>query len=75
MITLSETLGLETVAEGIESDKQADALIALGCRAGQGFLFARPGPLAEVAPLPAVPESRPLLRGPQALLPADVTAH
>jgi EAL domain-containing protein (putative c-di-GMP-specific phosphodiesterase class I) len=72
VVMLGETLGLDTIAEGIESDKQAAALIALGCRAGQGFLFARPSPLAEIAPFPAVPELRPALRGPHALLSADV---
>jgi diguanylate cyclase (GGDEF)-like protein/PAS domain S-box-containing protein len=40
VITLGETLGLETVAEGVEHEPQAAALLALGCVAGQGFLFA-----------------------------------
>jgi len=40
VITLGETLGLETVAEGIELEAQAAALLALGCVAGQGFLYA-----------------------------------
>jgi EAL domain-containing protein (putative c-di-GMP-specific phosphodiesterase class I) len=30
------------VAEGIESSDQLDALRALGCQLGQGYLFARP---------------------------------
>jgi EAL domain-containing protein (putative c-di-GMP-specific phosphodiesterase class I) len=45
VITLGETLGLDTVAEGIESEAQLAALLALGCVAGQGFLFAEAGPL------------------------------
>jgi diguanylate cyclase (GGDEF)-like protein/PAS domain S-box-containing protein len=45
VITLSETLGLDTVAEGIELESQAQALLKLGCVAGQGYLFARPGSL------------------------------
>ncbi|MCC7033335.1 MAG: EAL domain-containing protein [Acidobacteria bacterium] len=49
VVTLGRTLGLETVAEGIESDAQALALLALGCTAGQGFLFARPGSLDQVS--------------------------
>jgi len=39
VITLGETLGLDTIAEGIESESQVDALMALNCVAGQGFLF------------------------------------
>lgn len=45
VITLSETLGLDTVAEGIEVEAQVEALLDLGCVAGQGFLFARAGSL------------------------------
>ncbi len=45
VITLSETLGLDTVAEGIEHEAQVDALLGLGCVAGQGFLFAKSGSL------------------------------
>jgi diguanylate cyclase (GGDEF)-like protein/PAS domain S-box-containing protein len=40
VITLGETLGLDTVAEGIEYEAQVAALLALGCVAGQGYLFA-----------------------------------
>lgn len=42
---LGETLGLDTVAEGIELEPQVDALLSLGCVAGQGFLFAKAGSL------------------------------
>ena len=35
-------LGMEVVVEGIETEKQAKALVALGGRIGQGFLFHRP---------------------------------
>jgi EAL domain-containing protein (putative c-di-GMP-specific phosphodiesterase class I) len=45
VITLGDTLGLDTVAEGIEYEPQVSALLELGCVAGQGFLFAKPGPL------------------------------
>jgi predicted signal transduction protein with EAL and GGDEF domain len=41
VITLSETLGLDTVAEGIEFEPQVAELLALGCVAGQGFLFSK----------------------------------
>jgi EAL domain-containing protein (putative c-di-GMP-specific phosphodiesterase class I) len=48
VITLGETLGLDTVAEGIELEPQVSALLALGCVAGQGFLFAKAAPLHEL---------------------------
>ena len=49
VITLSETLGLDTVAEGIELEPQVAALLALGCVAGQGFLFATSGSLEQLS--------------------------
>jgi diguanylate cyclase (GGDEF)-like protein/PAS domain S-box-containing protein len=49
VITLGETLGLDSVAEGIEVEEQATALLALGCVAGQGFLFAKAGSLEELS--------------------------
>ena len=45
VVALAGSLGLSVVAEGIETQAQADALCALGCHLGQGFLFAKPGPL------------------------------
>ncbi len=42
VIDLGLQLGLETVAEGIESEAQRQRLDELGCDFGQGFLFARP---------------------------------
>jgi diguanylate cyclase (GGDEF)-like protein/PAS domain S-box-containing protein len=48
VITLSETLGLDTVAEGIELEAQVEALLGLGCVAGQGFLFAPAGSLDDL---------------------------
>jgi diguanylate cyclase (GGDEF)-like protein/PAS domain S-box-containing protein len=52
VVRLGETLGLDTIAEGIESEPQAAALLALGCVAGQGFLFARPVALEHLADTP-----------------------
>jgi len=48
VVMLGATLGLETIAEGIENEDQASTLLKLGCVAGQGFLFARSGSLEEV---------------------------
>ena len=39
---LGRSLGLVTIAEGIEDAEQRDRLVSLGCRVGQGYLFARP---------------------------------
>lgn len=41
---LGATLGLRTIAEGIESPEEAELLRAYGCSFGQGFLLARPMP-------------------------------
>jgi EAL domain-containing protein (putative c-di-GMP-specific phosphodiesterase class I) len=42
--SLAAALGLEAVAEGVETRAQADALRAVGCPLAQGFLFGPPGP-------------------------------
>jgi diguanylate cyclase (GGDEF)-like protein/PAS domain S-box-containing protein len=49
VITLAESLGLDTVAEGIELEPQVAALLSLGCVAGQGFLFATAGSLEQLS--------------------------
>ncbi|MEA2519895.1 MAG: hypothetical protein QOF49_1975 [Chloroflexota bacterium] len=42
IVDLGRTLELEVIAEGIEHPDQARWLASLGCRYGQGYLFARP---------------------------------
>ena len=42
IIELARVLGMDVVAEGIETVEQYRLLRQLGCRFGQGFLFARP---------------------------------
>ncbi len=54
VITLGETLGLDTVAEGIELEPQVASLLALGCVAGQGFLFAPARSLEQLSKSPFV---------------------
>jgi diguanylate cyclase (GGDEF)-like protein len=46
IIGLARALRMVTVAEGIEEDAQREAMAALGCVLGQGFLFAKPMPVA-----------------------------
>jgi predicted signal transduction protein with EAL and GGDEF domain len=46
VVQLARALGLQTVAEGIETEAQRDALRALGCDLGQGYLFGRPQAVA-----------------------------
>lgn len=48
VIGLGANLGLAVVAEGVETQGQADLLRAWGCPIGQGYLFARPMPAAAV---------------------------
>ncbi len=50
VIALGNSLGLKTVAEGIEHEAQHRALGALGCRFGQGFFYSRPLPPTAVLP-------------------------
>jgi EAL domain-containing protein (putative c-di-GMP-specific phosphodiesterase class I) len=42
IVGLGEMLGLDAVAEGIETASQRQAMVDLGCRHGQGYLFSRP---------------------------------
>jgi EAL domain-containing protein (putative c-di-GMP-specific phosphodiesterase class I) len=42
IIQLAQTLGLETVAEGVEHEEQRQALVELGSTHFQGYLFAKP---------------------------------
>jgi EAL domain-containing protein (putative c-di-GMP-specific phosphodiesterase class I) len=42
IVDLARALGMDVVAEGVETRKQHNLLRDLGCRFGQGFLFSRP---------------------------------
>jgi diguanylate cyclase (GGDEF)-like protein/PAS domain S-box-containing protein len=45
IMALGQSLGLAVIAEGIETVEQRDLLANAGCRAFQGYLFGRPGPV------------------------------
>jgi diguanylate cyclase (GGDEF)-like protein len=51
IINLARALGISVVAEGVETEEQAQKLLSLGCGEAQGYLFGRPVPAAEVAGL------------------------
>ncbi len=55
IIELARVLGMDVVAEGIETCEQYHLLRDLGCRFGQGFLFARPMPADDVTQLLSLP--------------------
>jgi EAL domain-containing protein (putative c-di-GMP-specific phosphodiesterase class I) len=44
-VDLARNRGLRVVAEGVETAQQADILMALGCRFGQGWLYGSPASL------------------------------
>jgi EAL domain-containing protein (putative c-di-GMP-specific phosphodiesterase class I)/DNA-binding NarL/FixJ family response regulator len=50
LISFAEKIGATIVAEGIEVEDELEALYALGVEYGQGYLFARPGPLPLAQP-------------------------
>ncbi len=83
VLPLARALGIEVVAEGIETEGQLAHLFALGYRQGQGYMLSRPGPAVDAVTLvaagplsstravetPALTEARESFR--QALLAGD----
>lgn len=53
IVRIARTLGLDTIAEGVESEAQVAALRQLGCRFGQGYHLGPPMPAADAAALVA----------------------
>jgi diguanylate cyclase (GGDEF)-like protein len=47
IVTMANTFDLDVVAEGVETQQQADVLSAIGCDVAQGYLYHRPMPARE----------------------------
>ena len=48
IIGLAKSLGMQTIAEGVETSEQSAFLKAKGCSEGQGYLYSRPMPADEI---------------------------
>ncbi len=51
MLGMSKALGLQVVAEGVETEAQLKVLIAMGCHMAQGYYFSKPVPAADIPAL------------------------
>ena len=49
IVSLADGLGIDCIAEGVETREQRDCLREEGCQYGQGFLFGRPQALNALA--------------------------
>ncbi|HKN23080.1 MAG TPA: EAL domain-containing protein [Terracidiphilus sp.] len=56
IVELARVMGMDVVAEGIETHEQYMLLRQLGCRFGQGYLFSRPVPAATISAMLHLPE-------------------
>jgi EAL domain-containing protein (putative c-di-GMP-specific phosphodiesterase class I) len=61
IVALARSLGLDLVAEGIETEAQLAELAALGCRVGQGYLVSRPVPAVAMRELVGSPATAAVL--------------
>jgi diguanylate cyclase (GGDEF)-like protein len=51
IVTMAESLGMQVIAEGIETEEQLAALTAIQCSMGQGYLIAKPMPAEQALQL------------------------
>jgi len=51
ILGMSKALGLEVVAEGIETEEQLTVLVAMGCHMAQGYYFSKPVPAEKIPAL------------------------
>jgi EAL domain-containing protein (putative c-di-GMP-specific phosphodiesterase class I) len=47
ILALARALNIQVIAEGIETQAQRDALLAMGCEMGQGYLLGHPAPIKQ----------------------------
>jgi diguanylate cyclase (GGDEF)-like protein len=59
IVAMAKSLGVDVIAEGIETEEQLEELRRLGCRRGQGYLLAPPMPAASIAKLLREPTMAP----------------
>jgi diguanylate cyclase (GGDEF)-like protein len=52
ILALARALGIQVIAEGIETVAQRNALVRMGCEFGQGYLLGRPAPVDHWIPAP-----------------------
>ena len=57
IVALAHHMGLDVIAEGVETTAQADFLVSIGCCAFQGYLYGPPVPLAQFEQLLVTMES------------------
>lgn len=51
IIVMAHKLGMQVIAEGVETEQQKELLIAAGCNYAQGYLFSKPVPAEELEKL------------------------
>ncbi|WP_312916693.1 EAL domain-containing protein [Stenotrophomonas sp.] len=59
VLSLARTLGIETIGEGVETERQMQTLVELGCSFGQGYLLGYPLPREQTLQLAAAGEGSP----------------
>jgi EAL domain-containing protein (putative c-di-GMP-specific phosphodiesterase class I) len=59
IVSLAHNLGMDVIAEGVETAEQLERLTALGCEFGQGFYFSKPVPAEEASQLLQLPVAVP----------------
>jgi diguanylate cyclase (GGDEF)-like protein len=74
-IDMGHSLGLKVVAEGIETQQAAADLRAMGCDIAQGYLYAKPMPLADLEAWLIGRERVPVCAAPAAAFPQEPSAE